>query len=158
MLKKEIQVKTNLLTILIICTLLVVSAVLYLTNGVQNLVFATITAGQVDTITIYEQFGEKNAILSETDEDMLVSLLRNVRLVGRSVRLFAAEAMNPQYTVQLKSGMRFDIACYEDHYIVNGRGYVTEGSHYDNYTAIGQQYIEHLENREYFSREADREG
>ena len=156
-LKKEIQVKTNMLTILIICTLLVVSAVLYLTNGVQNLMLATISAEQVDTITIYEQFGENNATLSQTDVETLVPLLRKVRLVGRSVRLFAAESINPQYTVQLKSGMRFDIACYEDHYIINGRGYATEGSHYDNYTAIGQQYIERLENREYFPREADRE-
>ena len=156
-LKKEIQVKTNLLSILIICTLLVVSAMLYLTNGVQNLMFATISAEQVDTITIYEQFGEKNAVLSQADVETLVPLLRKVRLIGRSVRLFAAESINPQYTVQFKNGICFDIACYGEHYIVNGRGYIAKDSRYNNYTAIGRQYLELLENREYFPREADRE-
>lgn len=157
-LNKEIHIKTNLLTILIICTLLVVSAALYLTNGVQNLMFATLSAEQIDTITIYEQFGDKNAILLEDDVEELVPQLRKVWLVGHSVRLVAAESMNPQYTVQLKNGICFDIACYEDHYIINGRGYAAEGPLYDNYTAVGQRYFEHLENREYFPREADREG
>lgn len=156
-LNKEIHIKTNLLTILIICTLLIVSAVLYLTNGVQNLMFATISAEQVDTITIYEQFGENNATLSQTDVETLVPMLRKVRLVGRSVRLFAAESINPQYTVQLKSGICFDIACYGEHYIVNGRGYIVEDSSYNSYTTIGRQYLEFLENREYFPREADKE-
>ena len=155
---KEIQVKTNLLTIYMICTLLVVSVALYLTNGVQNLMLATISAEQVDTITIYEQFGEKKATLSQTDVETLVPLLRKVWLVGRSVRLFAAESMNPQYTVQLKNGTRFDMACYEDHYIINGRGYAAEGSLYDNYIAIEQKYLEFLGNREYFPREVNREG
>ena len=156
-LKKEIQVKTNFLTILIICTLLVVSAVLYLTNGVQNLMFATIFAEQVDNITVYEQYGERAATLSETDVDTLVLLLRNVRLVGRPVKLVAAENFNPQYTVRLKNNINFDIACYEEHYIINGQGYIAKDSHYDNYTAIERQYLEFLENREYFPREADRE-
>lgn len=156
-LKKEIHIKTNLLTILVICTLLIVSTALYLTNGVQNLMFATISAEQVDSITIYEQFGEKTATLSQTDVETLAPMLRKVRLVGRSVRLFAAETINPQYTVQLKSGIYFDIACYKEHYIVNGRGYIAKDSHHNNYTAIGRQYLELLENREYFPREADRE-
>lgn len=154
-LNKEIQVKTNLLTICIICTLLIVSVALYLTNGVQNLVFASISAGQVDTITIHEQDGEKNATLSETDVKALSVLLQNVRLLGRSVKLMSAENFNPQYTVQLKNNIHFDIACYADHYIINGRGYAVKDSHYNNYIAIGQQYLDFLVNREYFPREAD---
>lgn len=156
MLKKEIQVRTNLLTILIICILLIVVVVIRLTNSVQNLMFATISAGQVDTITIHEQYGERNATLSEIDVRALSALLQNVRLLGRSARLIEAENMNPQYTVQLKNDIQFDIACYADHYIINGRGYAVKDSHYNNYTAIGQQYMEFLENRDYFPREADR--
>ncbi len=156
-LKKEIHIKTNLLTILILCTLLIMSVVLCLTNGVKNLMLATLSAEQVGTITIYEQFGEYNAILSQTDVETLVPLLQKVRLIGRSVRLSAADTINPHYTIRLKSGICFDIACYEEYYIVNGRGYSASDSDYSNYTAIGLQYLSFLENREYFPREADRE-
>ena len=95
MLNKEIQIKTNLLTILVVCILLILSAVLYLTNAIPNLLFATITAGQIESVTIYEQSGERNATLSETDVKALCELLQDVRLKGRSVRLFVAESFNP---------------------------------------------------------------
>lgn len=153
---KEIRMKTNLLTILIVCILLILSAVLYLTNAIPNLFFATITAGQIEFVTIYEQSGEKNAALSEDDVKALCQLLQDVHLKGRSVRLYAAENFNPQYTVQLKSGIEFDIACYSDHYIINGRGYIAEGPHHSNFVEIGEQYLEHLDSREYFPRETNR--
>lgn len=157
MLNKEIQIKTNLLTILIACTLIILSAVLYLTNAIPNLFFATITAGQIESVTIYEQSGERNATLSETDVKVLCQLLQDVRLKGRSVRLFIAESFNPQYTIQLKSGVAFDIACYSDHYIINGRGYIAEGAHHNNFIELGEQYLEHLDSGEYFPRETNRE-
>ncbi len=158
MLNKEIQIKTNLLTILIVCALIILSVVLYLTNAIPNLFFATITAGQVESVTIYEQSGERNATLSEADVQTLCQLLQDVRLKGRSVRLYIAESFNPQYTIQLKSGIAFDIACYSDHYIINGRGYIAEGSHHKNFIEIGEQYLEHLDSRESFPRETNREG
>lgn len=154
MLKKEFRIKTNLLTILVLCTLSAMITVLLLTNSIPNLMFATITAEHVKTITVYEQHGEKTATLSETDMQTLCDLLRNVHLRGRSVRLYIAESFNPQYTVRLKNGIRFDIACYSGYYIVNGRGYAVEDTHTDNFTAIGRQYLDHLGNREYFPREA----
>ncbi len=155
---KEIQIKTNLLTILIVCTLLFVPAVFFLTNGVQNLMFATISVEQVDTITVNAQTGERNATLSQTDVEALVPLLRKVRLVGRSVRLYETEVRNPQYTVQLKSGKCFDIACDKGYrtgyYIVNGRGYIVKDSHDNNRMAINELYHDFLANREYFPRES----
>lgn len=157
MLEKELKIKTNLLTILIICIFLAALVGLCLTNAIPNLMFATITAKQVDTVTVYEQHGEKTAILSETDTKILCDLLQNVHLQGCSARLYIAESFNPQYTFRLKSGIQFDIACYSDHYIVNGKGYAVEDTHIDNYTAIGQQYLAHLGNRAYFPREADKE-
>ena len=157
MFSKEIQIKTNLLIILMVCMLLIILVVLCLTNVIPNLFFATITAGQIDSVTIYEQSGERNATLSETDVKALCELLQDVRLKGRSVRLFIAESFNPQYTIQLKSGIAFDIACYSDYYIINGRGYIAEGSHHNNFIEIGEQYLEHLGSREYFPRETNRE-
>ena len=154
MLQKELRIKTNLLTILVVFGLLAAFTTVYLTNAIPNLMFGTITAKQVDTVTVYEQHGEKTATLSETDMQTLCDLLRNVHLRGRSVRLYIAESFNPQYTVRLKNGIRFDIACYSGYYIVNGRGYAVDDTHTDNFTAIGRQYLDHLENREYFPREA----
>ena len=157
MLQKELRIKTNLLTILAVFGLLAAFATVYLTNAIPNLMFGTLTAKQVDTVTVYEQHGEKTATLSETDMQTLCALLQNVRLQGRSARLYIAESCNPQYTVRLKSGIEFHISCYSDHYIVNDRGYAADDAHLDNFTAIGRQYMEHLENRDYFPRIAERE-
>lgn len=154
MLNKVIQIKTNLRTVLIVCAVLAVVVILYLTNGVQNLMLATIFPGQVDTVTVYEQSGERSATLSETDVAALCPLLRNVRMNGRSVRLSAADSLNPYYTVRLKSGIQLTIACYGDHYIINGRGYAAENAQHKNYGAIVKLYEEHRVNREYFPRES----
>lgn len=149
-LNKSITIKTNLLTILIVCTLLVIVVLLCLTNGLQNAVLATISEKQVDSVTIYEQFGERSATLCETDMHDLSYLLRHVRLTGHSVRLAAADQINPQYAVRLKSGLQFTISCYDDYYIINGRGYAVKSTQTEHHRAIGELYLKQLSNREYF--------
>lgn len=156
--KRIIQIKTNLLTIVIVCFIVVAGVVIYGTNSVQNLCFASLSADRVSAITVHQQFDQEEAQLLEADVKTLVQLLRKVRLTGRSVRLSAAENNNPQYTVRLKNGISFQIACYEDHYIINGRGYPISDQLEDNYAALGRLYMEHLENRTYFPRETSGEG
>lgn len=153
--KKTILIKTNLLTIVIVCIVVALAALLYVTNGVQNLFFATMSTNQVASVAVNERSSEESAMLSADDIARLVPLLQGVRLKGRSVRLFSAETMNSQYTVRLKSGVCFDVACYSDHYIINGRGYaIPEGHKDDNYSHIVRLYQEHLDDREYFPRES----
>ena len=156
--KKTIQIKTNLLTIVIVFIVLMAAVVFFPLNGVQNLVFTLISADQVDSVTVHQQFDEANALLTEGDTQTLLPMLKAGRLTGESVRLFAGESINPQYTVRLKNGISFDIACYEDHYIIDGRGYPVSDRQKDNYTAIGRLYVEHLSNRTYFPRTKDGEG
>lgn len=160
--KKTILIKTNLLTIIIVVAVLAAAIALYVTNGIQNLFFACITPGQVSSVTVYWQSGDRQAQLSEEDVKTLTLLLDGIRLKGDSVRILPAESLNPQYRVQLNSGVSFDIACYEQYYIVNGRAYYVEEVSSDgafaNYRAIGNLYLEHLGNREYFPRAVAGEG
>lgn len=159
MLKKTIQIKTNLLTILIVVTVIAAGIAVYATNGMANLFFALLSPDRVETVTVHSQFRQQEANLSDKDIQALVPLLKSTRLKGDSVRIFAGESLSPQYTVTLKSGLHFDIACYDDHYIINGRGYSVgdknaQNTQYANYIALGKQYLEYLENEAYFPREA----
>lgn len=156
--KSVLQIKTNLLTIVIVCVIVVAGVVIYGTNSVQNLFFALLSAEQVESVTVHQQFDDKAVKLSESDMQQLLPLLQKVRLKGNSVRLYSGESMNPQYTVRLKNGISFQIACYGDHYIINGRGYPISDRLEDNYAALGRLYMEHLENRTYFPRETSGEG
>ena len=162
-LMKRSKVRLHWSMILIVVIMAAVAIILYATNAVQNLFFASIRMEQIDEITVYAQFGERKAILSEEDVGALVSLLKRVRLKGRDRRVYAVENYNPQYSVRLDNGIYFNIACYDNCYIVDGKGYyvgesIQTNKDYINYGLIGLGYLEHLENRNYFPREVDREG
>lgn len=151
---KIIRIRTNLLTIGIVAAVVVIAFVLYLTNGIQNLFFACITPGQIESVTVYAQsLDERKAELTPEDIRQLAPLLQKVVLQGDSVRLLIADKCPPQYRVKLKSGIAFDLFCHSEYYIVNGRAYPVGELSQANYSAIDDMYNGHIRNREYFPRE-----
>ena len=150
---KVIIIKTNRLTLGILVLILVFCVVLYMTNGIQNLFFAGITPGSIDTVTVYYQGGDRQAQLTKEDTQALASLLRKVSLRGDSVRLRTEETFGPQYRVKLRTGITFTISCYDSHYIVNGRAYPFSALSENNFRALYDLYFAHMSNREYFPRE-----
>lgn len=161
-LKKTVTLKTNLLTILIVLFVGVIAVCLLVNNGAWNLMFGLLTPKQIESVTVYDPSGDRQAALTPEDAEALAYLLRKVQLEGASVRLLSAEDFSPQFRVRLTGGITFTIACYEDCYIVNGRGYyagdkAAEDADHINYQTIARLYDAHLQNREYFPREA-REG
>lgn len=151
--KKTICIQTNRLTLSILAAVLVIAVLLYLTNGITNLFFAGITPEKIVSATVYFQGGGAQAQLTKEDIGALATALRKVSLRGESVRLLAAETLGPQYRVQMDGGITFEIACYSDHYIVNGRAYPVSALSEVNYRDILTLYEGHLNNREYFPRE-----
>ena len=111
----------------------------------------SLTVDQIDTVTVYYQFSERSAYLSQTDVEQLIPLLQNISLRGRSVRLTVAEK-NPYYSVRLKNGKIFTVMWFDGYYIVDGRGYLVNEGQQSNYEAIDSLYQTHLDNREYFPR------
>ena len=152
-----IELKIAPWVLLLMAVVIGLVAVLIFTNAAKNLVFLSLSADAVDSIVIHEQFEEQSATLSREDAEAVILLLQQIRLRGRSVRLYTAESINPCYTVCLRSGRKLQVAYYGDYYIVNGRGYRAEDLHEANGKALLELYLEQLSNREYFPREAGEE-
>lgn len=155
---RRITIKANRLAILVLCTLLIVTIILCFTNGVENLLLKSIAPGNISKITVHEQIGDRTAELTDVDAHALCSLLKHISVRGRSVRLTMAEDFNPQFTVRFKCGISMNVACYDDHYIINGRGYPITDGHQGSFAAISRQYYVYISNRSYFPRETAKEG
>ena len=157
MFKNTITIKVSLQSLILLCAIITISIILFSTNIIKNLTFMSLSTATVDTIVVHEQFGEKSAVLSQSDAETTIIFLQQIRLTGRSVRLQIAESVNPCYTLRLHSGASIQVAYYSGYYIINGRGYKVTGDHHINGDAISRLYLEQISNREYFPREADEE-
>lgn len=127
---KPIYVKFRLrcLLILLIALGIIVSGVVLYKNYVfHNLFFKTLSLDKIESICVYNDYGQGTTVLSEEETEEIVSLLRNIRLKEEPFENYGLLGDHgDDYHISLKNGISFDLNLSGGDpgvYIINDRAY-----------------------------------
>jgi len=128
---KPIYIKFRLwflLIFLIVLGIIISGVVLYKNYVFHNLFFNTLSIDKIETICVYNYYGQGVTVLSNEEAKEVISLLRNVRLKEepyKSYKLLGDQG--DDYNIRLKNGISFDLNLSGGDpgaYIINDDGYV----------------------------------
>lgn len=76
---------------------------------------------EVESISIYASYGDREAKLSENDVSEIVQQLNQVNLTGSGTQDYAVHfsLRHPMFHIRLTDGMEFDFAAWKPYYVIN---------------------------------------
>ena len=116
----------NRFCIVLCLVVLAISVFLPLGNRRGNMLLRTMSANSVESVTVHQPIEDSTALLGQDSVQELVKVMNKVVLRGDDRLVYEAECYNPFFTVNLSGGYSFTFACYNGHYIMNGRCYAVD--------------------------------
>jgi hypothetical protein len=117
----------SLLILLIVLGIIISGVVLYKNYVFHNLFFRTLSLDKIESICVYNYYGQGATVLSEEETEAVVSLLRHIRLKEEPFKNFGLLGdQGDDYHIRLKNGISFDLDLSGGNpgvYIINDRAY-----------------------------------
>lgn len=118
----------SLLILLIVLGIIISGVVLYKNYVFHNLFFKTLSLDKIESICVYNYYGQGTTVLSKEETEEMVSLLCNIRLKEEPFKDYGLLGdQGDDYHIRLKNGISFDLNLSGGNpgaYIINDDGYV----------------------------------
>lgn len=121
-------------------------------NHRDNMLLRTMSANSVESVTVHQPIEDSTALLGQDSVRELVKVMNKVVLRGDDRLVYEAECYNPFFTVNLSDGYSFTFACYNGHYIMNGRCYAVDEADTAVFSQLRVLYTGYLRDPAYFVR------
>ena len=139
----KFRVRT-LLIVLVILVLIITGVVLYQNYVFHNLFFRSLTAGNVESVSVYHYaYQPKTVTLSKQEAEEVLALLRNIRLYEEPYKNFGMTGFPATYNIKLKNGRSFELQAA----VVGERSvYILDGDAYNVGSCLDDKVTDKVEN------------